>query len=62
MEIQIIVDKNLVIIDNTSVSIDCSKFKEQFVFCEVNEKENCRKRVQILLIIFQWFDESRSCL
>lgn len=39
MNIQIIVDKNLVIIDNMSVSIDCSKFKEQFVFCEVNEKE-----------------------
>ena len=39
MEIQLIVDKNLVIIDDTSVSIDCSKFKEQFVFCEVNEKE-----------------------
>ena len=39
MEIQIIVDKNLVIIGDTSVNIDCSKFKEQFVFCEVNEKE-----------------------
>ena len=39
MEIQIIVDTNLVIIDDTSVSIDCSKFKEQFVFCEVNNKE-----------------------
>ena len=39
MEIQILVDKNLVIIGDTSVNIDCSKFKEQFVFCEVNEKE-----------------------
>ena len=39
MKVQIIVDTNLVIIDDTSVSIDCSKFKEQFVFCEVNEKE-----------------------
>ena len=39
MKVQIIVDTNLVIIDNTSVSIDCSKFKEQFVFCEVNNKE-----------------------
>ena len=39
MEIQIIVDKNLVIIGDTSVNIDCSKFKEQFVFCEVNDKE-----------------------
>ncbi|MDX4061728.1 hypothetical protein Q6A90_05040 [Aliarcobacter skirrowii] len=39
MEIQIIVDKNLVIIDDGSINIDCSKFKEQFVFCEVNEKE-----------------------
>ena len=39
MEIQIIVDKNLLIIGDTSVNIDCSKFKEQFVFCEVNEKE-----------------------
>ncbi len=39
MKIQIIVDKNLVIIDYTSVNIDCAKFKEQFIFCEVNEKE-----------------------
>ena len=39
MNIQIIVDKNLVIVGDRSVSIDCSKFKEQFVFCEVNEKE-----------------------
>ena len=39
MEIQIIVDKNLVILGDDSVNIDCSKFKEQFVFCEVNEKE-----------------------
>ena len=39
MKIQIIVDKNLVIIGDGSVNIDCSKFKEQFVFCEVNEKE-----------------------
>ena len=39
MKIQIIVDTNLVIIDDTSVNIDCSKFKEQFVFCEINEKE-----------------------
>ena len=38
MKIQIIVDKNLVIIDDTSVNIDCSKFKDQFVFCEINEK------------------------
>ena len=39
MKIQIIVDKNLVIIDDNSIDVDCSKFKEQFVFCEVNEKE-----------------------
>ncbi len=39
MKIQIIVDTNLVIIDDNSIDIDCSKFKEQFVFCEVNEKE-----------------------
>ena len=39
MKIQIIVDKNLVIINDTSVNIDCSKFKEHFVFCEVNDKE-----------------------
>ncbi len=39
MEIQIIVNKNLVILGDTSVNIDCSKFKEQFIFCEVNEKE-----------------------
>ena len=39
MKIQIIVDKNLVILGDTGVNIDCSKFKEQFVFCEVNEKE-----------------------
>ncbi len=37
MNIQIIVDKNLVIIGDGSVNIDCSKFKEQFVFCEVNK-------------------------
>ena len=39
MKTQIIVDKNLVIIGDGSVNIDCSKFKEQFVFCEVNDKE-----------------------
>ena len=39
MEIQIIVDKNLVMLGDVDVNIDCSKFKEQFVFCEVNEKE-----------------------
>lgn len=39
MKVQIIVDINLVIVNNTSVNIDCSKFKEQFVFCEINEKE-----------------------
>lgn len=39
MKIQIVVDKNLVILGDDSVNIDCSKFKEQFVFCEVNEKE-----------------------
>lgn len=39
MKIQIIVDKNLVIIDDTSINIDCAKFKEQFIFCEVNEKD-----------------------
>lgn len=39
MKTQIIVDKNLVMMDDTSVNVDCSKFKEQFVFCEVNEKE-----------------------
>ena len=39
MKVQIIVDINLVIIDDASINIDCSKFKEQFVFCEINEKE-----------------------
>lgn len=39
MKVQIIVDENLVIINDSSIDIDCSKFKEQFVFCEVNEKE-----------------------
>lgn len=39
MKVQIIVDKNLVIVDDRGANIDCSKFKEQFVFCEVNEKE-----------------------
>lgn len=39
MKTQIIVDKNLVILSDTSVDIDCSKFKEQFIFCEVNETE-----------------------
>ena len=38
MKVQIVVDKGLVIIDYDSINIDCSKFKEQFVFCEVNEK------------------------
>ena len=39
MKIQIIVDKNLVILGDISIDINCSQFKEQFVFCEVNEKE-----------------------
>ena len=39
MKIQIIVDMNLVIVDDIGVNMDCSKFKEQFIFCEVNEKE-----------------------
>ena len=39
MKIQIIVDMNLVIIGDGSTNMDCSKFKEQFVFCEVNNKE-----------------------
>ena len=39
MEIQIIVDKNLVILGDNSIDINCSQFKEQFVFCEVNDKE-----------------------
>lgn len=39
MKIQIIVNINLVIIDDRNVDMDCSKFKEQFIFCEVNEKE-----------------------
>ena len=38
MKVQIIVDMNLVILGDTSVEMDCSKFKEQFIFCEVNEK------------------------
>ena len=39
MKTQITVDMDLVIIGDTGVNIDCSKFKEQFIFCEVNEKE-----------------------
>ena len=39
MKVQIIVDKNLVITDSISVNIDCSKFKTQFVFCEVNDNK-----------------------
>ena len=39
MKVQIIVDTNLVILCDGSTNMDCSKFKEQFVFCEVNEKE-----------------------
>ena len=39
MKVQIIVDKNLVILGDGSINMDCSKFKEQFIFCEVNEKE-----------------------
>ena len=45
MEIQIIVDKNLVIIGDGSINIDCSKFTEQFEFCEVNEKEKWIEKV-----------------
>ncbi len=45
MKVQIIVDTNLVIIDDASIDIDCSKFKEQFVFCEVNEKEKWIEKV-----------------
>lgn len=44
MKTQIIVNKNLVITDDNSVSMDCSKFKEQFTFCEVNEKEKWIER------------------
>ncbi len=39
MKTQIIVDMNIVILGDVSVDMDCSKFKEQFIFCEVNEKE-----------------------
>ena len=39
MKTQIIVDMNLVIIGEGSIDIDCSKFKGQFIFCEINEKE-----------------------
>ena len=39
MRTQIIVDMNLVILGDTSTNMDCSKFKEQYIFCEVNEKE-----------------------
>ena len=39
MKVQIIVDTNLVILGDGSINMDCSKFKEQFVFCEINEKE-----------------------
>lgn len=45
MKTQIIVDQNLVIIGETGVYIDCSKFKEQFEFCEVNEKEKWIEKV-----------------
>ena len=45
MKVQIIVNTNLVIVDDTSINIDCSKFKEHFVFCEVNEKEKWIEKV-----------------
>lgn len=37
MKIQIIVNKNLVMLEDDSVNIDCSQFKDEFVFCEMNE-------------------------
>lgn len=39
MKTQIIVDMNLIILGDIGVNMDCSKFKEQFVFCEVNDQE-----------------------
>lgn len=39
MNIQIIVNKNLVMLGDDSVNIDCSQFKDEFVFCEMNENE-----------------------
>lgn len=35
----IIVKENIVMIDNESVSIDCSSLKNKFVFCQINEDE-----------------------
>ncbi|MFW2600147.1 hypothetical protein [Aliarcobacter butzleri] len=39
MKVQIIVADNLVIIDNKGINFDCSRFKDEFIFCEVNENE-----------------------
>ncbi|MDY0192621.1 MAG: hypothetical protein RBR93_03755 [Aliarcobacter butzleri] len=36
---QIIVRDNLVIINNRGINFDCSIFKDEFDFCEVNENE-----------------------
>lgn len=45
MKTQIIVNQNLIIIDDVGVNMDCSKFNEQFIFCEVNEKEKWIEKV-----------------
>ena len=35
----IIVKENIVMIDNQSVSIDCSSLKDKFVFCQIDKDE-----------------------
>lgn len=38
-KIQIIVDHNLVIINSIGINVDCLRFKDKFVFCEINEEK-----------------------
>lgn len=45
MKKQIIVDQNVVIIGENSINLDCSQFKNQFNFCEINENEKWIEKV-----------------
>lgn len=67
MRVQIIVDKNVVILGDTSVNMDCSDFKGQFIFCEVNEKEkwvekesfNGREQVEVWTEIEEFLEVAK---
>jgi|GEM_PF-4860548 len=38
MKVQIIVNENIVMFGDISVEIDCSKFENKFVFCQIDNK------------------------